>query len=24
VAWSGRYGDHPDGLSQKLPQERVA
>jgi ATP-binding cassette, subfamily B, bacterial len=27
VLWSGRYGDHPDGLSQKLvqpPQERVA
>jgi ATP-binding cassette subfamily B protein len=24
VLWSGRYGDHPDGLSQKIPQERVA
>jgi ATP-binding cassette subfamily B protein len=24
VLWSGRYGDHPDGLSQKMPQERVA
>jgi ATP-binding cassette, subfamily B, bacterial len=24
VLWSGRYADHPDGLSQKMPQERVA
>ena len=24
VLWSGRYGDHPDDLSQKIPQERVA
>ena len=26
VLWSGRYGDHPDGLPQKIqtPQERVA
>jgi ATP-binding cassette subfamily B protein len=24
MLWSGRYGDHPDGLSQKIPQERVA
>ncbi len=24
VLWSGRYGDHPDGLSQKMPHERVA
>jgi ABC-type transport system involved in cytochrome bd biosynthesis fused ATPase/permease subunit len=27
VLWSGRYCDHPDGLSQKIiepPQERVA
>src|SRR5579864_8288768 len=24
VLWSGRYGDHPDGFSQKMPQERVA
>ena len=27
VMWSGRYGDHPDGVAQKIiesPQERVA
>ena len=24
VLWSGRYADHPDGLTQKMPQERVA
>ena len=26
VMWTGRYGDHPDGMSQEMiqsPQERV-